>query len=208
MFTIIRADQTRAEIRPQMADIFADGFTQWLGFFSKDKRQISRAFAHIFVESQFYLAMSGDKVAAMAACTDGTELSVRLNTKQLIKHLGFYKGMLAVLFLKREFQVPFHNPNGDQISLEFVGTALEFRGQGAASQVITHILGSKAYKECLIEEVADTNIPAIRLYEKLGFKEYKRKALPKKLAEQNGIHHLVSMKYVNIDDRINSPNTV
>ncbi|RJX37946.1 GNAT family N-acetyltransferase [Paenibacillus pinisoli] len=196
MFTIIRADQARAEVRPQMADIFADGFTQWLGFFSKDKRQIARAFAHIFVESQFYLAMSGDKVAAMAACTDGTELSVRLSGKQLIKHLGLYKGMLAVLFLKREFQVPFHNPDGTKISLEFVGTALEYRGQGAASQVIKHILEYKAYKECLIEEVADTNIPAIRLYEKLGFQEYKRKALPKKLAAQNGINHLVSMKYL------------
>jgi ribosomal protein S18 acetylase RimI-like enzyme len=178
-----------------MSAIFADGFTQWLGFFSKDRNKIAKAFAHIFVLNQFYLAMYGDKVAAMAACTDGTELSVRLNTKQLIKYLGYYKGILAGLILKREFQVPFKNLAGDKCSIEFVGTALEFRGQGAASQVITYILENKSYKEYLIEEVADTNIPAMKLYEKLGFKEYKRKAFPKKLAEKNGINHLVSLKY-------------
>ncbi|GIP32809.1 N-acetyltransferase [Paenibacillus sp. J2TS4] len=196
MYTVIRADQTDLNVRSQMSEIFADGFTQWLGFFSTDRHKIAKAFAHMFVENQFYLAMSGDKVAAMAACTDGTELSVRLNTKQLINHLGFYKGILAGVLLKREFQVSFENPNGDKCSIEFVGTALEFRGQGAASQVIAHILESKSYKEYLIEEVADTNIPAMKLYEKLGFKEYKRKALPKKLAEKNGINHLISLKYV------------
>jgi len=196
MYTIIRADQTDLNVRSQMSEIFADGFTQWLGFFSKDRHKIAKAFAHMFVVNQFYLALSGDKVAAMAACTDGTDLSVRLNTKQLIKHLGFYKGMLAGLILKREFQVPFKNPVGDQCSIEFVGTALEFRGQGAASQVISYILESTPYKEYLIEEVADTNIPAMKLYEKLGFKEYKRKSLPRKQAENNGINHLLSLKYV------------
>lgn len=196
MYTIVKANQTDLDVRSQMSEIFADGFTQWLGFFSKDRHKIAKAFAHIFVENQFYIALSGDKVAAMAACTDGTDLSVKLYTKQLIKHLGFYKGLLAGLMLKREFQVPFHNPNGNKCSIEFVGTALEFRGQGAATQVIAHILENTSYQEYLIEEVADTNIPALRLYAKLGFKEYKRKAIPKKLAEKNGINHLVSLKYV------------
>lgn len=196
MYQIIRADQTELDVRSQMSEIFADGFTQWLGFFSKDRNKIAKAFAHIFVLNQFYLAMSGDEVAAMAACTDGTELSVRLNTKQLIKHLGYYKGILAGLMLKREFQVPFKNPTCDKCSIEFVGTAFEFRGQGAASQVITHILESKSYNEYLIEEVADTNIPAMKLYEKLGFKEYKRKAFPEKLAKKNGINHLISLRYL------------
>lgn len=196
MYTIIRADQTDLNVRSQMAEVFADGFTQWLGFFSKDRNIISKAFAHIFVENQFYVALSGDKVAAMAACTDGTDLSVKLNTRQLIRHLGFYKGMLAGLLLKRELQVPFNNPGGDKCSIEYVGTALEFRGQGAASQVITYIIESTPYKVYLIEEVADTNIPAIKLYEKLGFKEYKRKSFSRKVAEKNGINHLISLEYV------------
>ena len=33
----------------------------------------------------------------------------------------------------------------------------------------------------VIEEVADTNTPAMRLYEKLGFEENRRKPIPEKV---------------------------
>ncbi|MCU6709947.1 GNAT family N-acetyltransferase [Paenibacillus sp. J5C_2022] len=196
MFSVIRADQANGDVRSQMSEIFADGFTQWLGFFSKDSSKIARAFAHMFDLSQFYLAMSGDKVAAMAAVTDGTAYSVILQAKPLRQHLGLLKGSIAGFVLKKEFQVLLDNPELDKCSIEFVGTALAFRGQGAASQVINHIVTTKSYKEFLIEEVADTNIPAMNLYNKLGFTEYKRKAIPKKQVEKIGINHLISLKYV------------
>ncbi|SDC13720.1 Acetyltransferase (GNAT) family protein [Paenibacillus sp. UNCCL117] len=200
MFTVIRADQAQAEAkadaRAQMADIFADGFTQWLGYFSKDRSIIAQAFAHMFVLDQFYLAMSDGQVAAMAACTDGKATSVRLDARLLRKHLGLLKGSLAAFFLKKEFEGLLDNPDGDACSIEFVGTALPFRGQGAASHLLGHIVRHTSYRTYLIEEVADTNTPAMKLYQKLGFQEYKRKALPEKLARKNGIHHLVSLKYV------------
>ncbi|UVI28461.1 GNAT family N-acetyltransferase [Paenibacillus spongiae] len=196
MFTVIRADKTELDVRSQMSEIFADGFTQWLGFFSKDKNTIAKAFAHMFVLDQFYVAITGNKVAGMAACTDGTALSVRLNKKQLRKYLGFFKGSLAGFILKREFEKLLENPFREKCSIEFVGTALEYRGQGAATQIIGYLVESTSYKEYLIEEVADTNIPAIRLYTKLGFEEYKRKPIPAKMAKKNGLNHLVSLKYV------------
>jgi hypothetical protein len=37
------------KLRKQMADIFAEGFAQWLVFFSKDKNIIAKAFAHMFI---------------------------------------------------------------------------------------------------------------------------------------------------------------
>ncbi|WP_307724181.1 hypothetical protein [Brevibacillus brevis] len=51
-----------------MSQIFEEGFTQWLGFFFNDKQTIARAFAHMFVLNQFYVAVTDDrKVAGMAA---------------------------------------------------------------------------------------------------------------------------------------------
>ncbi len=44
----------------------------------------------MFVLEQFYVFIIGDKVAGMVACTDGTALSVRLNKRELRKHLGFF----------------------------------------------------------------------------------------------------------------------
>jgi ribosomal protein S18 acetylase RimI-like enzyme len=196
MFTVIRADKIENDVRLQMSIIFADGFTQWLGYFSKDKSKIAEAFAHMFVLDQFYVAIADNKIAGMAACTDCTKLSVRLGKSELRKHLGFFKGIIAGLVLKKEFERPFENPLPKTGSIEFVGTDPEFRGQGVASQIIHHILDNTPYNEYLIEEVADTNVPAMNLYKKLGFIEYKRTSVPQNKTKKIGINNFISLKYV------------
>lgn len=195
MFTIVRADTLGEQARAPIARIFAEGFSQWLSYFSKDSSQIERAFAHIFVLEQFYVALADGKVAAMAACTDGIAFSVRIDSRELRKHFGFFKGSLAGIVLKKVFQAPMKNPSPLKGSIEFVGTGGEYRGQGAASQLIRHILAHTPYEEYVIEEVADTNIPAMKLYQKLGFVEYKRDAVPPRRARKIGINHIVSLKY-------------
>lgn len=195
-FFVAKADEVEVCVRTQMSEIFADGFIQWLGYFSKDKNIIAKAFAHMFVLDQFYVAIENDKVAGLAACTDGKTLSVSLNKKELRKHLGFFKGSMAGLFLKKEFESPYENFPPNTGSIEFVGTAAEFRGHGAATQIIRHIFENTPYSDYVIEEVADTNTPAMNLYKKLGFEEYKRRAIPQKAAQKNGINYLLSLKYV------------
>ncbi|WP_130860534.1 GNAT family N-acetyltransferase [Gracilibacillus phocaeensis] len=195
-FTVVKADQVDMDVRMQMSIIFAEGFSQWLGYFSKDQHKIAQAFAHMFILEQFYLVIANDKVAGMTACTDGKTLSVRLNKKELRKHLGFFKGSMAGLFLKKEFETLDESFPDNTGSIEFVGTASEFRGQGAASQMIQYILENTSYHDYVIEEVADTNVPAMKLYKKLGFEEYKRKPFSDKMAKKNGINNLLSLRYM------------
>jgi len=201
-FTVIRADKTGLDIRNQMSQIFADGFIQWLGYFSKDKNIIAKAFAHMFVLDQFYIAKVDNKIAGMVACTDCTTASVRLDKKELRKYLGFVKGSIAGIVLKKEFESPFKNPPADTGSIEYVGTASEFRGKGVASQIINYIFDNTPYSEYIIEEVADTNIPAMNLYKKIGFEEYKRATVPKKNAKKIGINYLVSLKLRKYSNKI------
>ncbi|WP_028594277.1 GNAT family N-acetyltransferase [Paenibacillus assamensis] len=200
MFTVIRADQLKFNPRAQMSRIFAEGFSQWLGYFSKDNEAIARAFAHMFVLNQFYVAITDEgTIAAMAACTDGTVSSVKLNSTELRKHLGLLKGTVAGFVLKKEFEATkAAKDDADAVygSIEFVGTAPECRGQGAASAIVRHMLDYAPFEQFFIEEVADTNTPAMNLYHKLGFQEYKRKSLPAKRAAKIGINHIVSLKYV------------
>jgi ribosomal protein S18 acetylase RimI-like enzyme len=195
-FTIVKANKIDIDVRRQMAEIFAEGFTQWLVFFSKDKNIIARAFAHMFVLDQFYVAIADGEIAGVTACTDGKTLSVRLNKKELRRHLGFFKGSMAGIFLKKEFEAPYENFPPNTGSVEFVGTAHEFRGQGVASQIIRHIFENTTYNNYVIEEVADTNTPAMNLYKKMGFEEYKRKAVPQRVAKKIGINHFLALKYV------------
>lgn len=98
MFTVRKADQLQMDARVQMSRIFADGFSQWLGYFSKDKEQIARAFAHMFNLDQFYVAVAGDKVAGMAACSDGTSLSVKLNKKSCGSIWDYIRAALRTCF--------------------------------------------------------------------------------------------------------------
>src|SRR5699024_11572793 len=53
---------------------------------------------------------------------------------ELRKHLGLFKGSMAGIFLKKEFEAPYVDFPPNTGSIEFVGTASKFRGQGAASQ--------------------------------------------------------------------------
>lgn len=193
--TIVKANQTDLDVRKQMAEIFAEGFTQWLVYFSKDKDVIAKAFAHMFILDQFYVAIANGEVAGVTACTDGKSFSVKLNKKELRKHLGFFKGSMAGIFLKKEFEASYEIPPNTG-SIEFVGTAPKFRGQGVATQLIQYIIENTPYHDYAIEEVADTNIPAMQLYEKLGFVEYKRKTVPEKTAKKIGINHFLSLKYM------------
>ncbi|MEC0348060.1 GNAT family N-acetyltransferase [Peribacillus frigoritolerans] len=197
-FLIVKADEVDLDVRTQISEIFAEGFTQWLVFFSKDKNVIAKAFAHMFILDQFYVAIANGEIAGVTACTDGTKKSVRLNKKELRKHLGFFKGSMAGIFLKKEFEAPYENFPPNTGSVEFVGTAPEFRGQGVATQIIQHIIENTPYNDYVIEEVADTNTPAMRLYKKLGFEEYKRKPIPEKIAKKIGINNFLSLKYVKL----------
>jgi ribosomal protein S18 acetylase RimI-like enzyme len=73
-------------------------------------------------------------------------------------------------------------------SLEFVASATEFRGKGAAKGLISHIMDTTPYDEYVLE-VAVNNTPAVKLYEKLGFAEFKRTPAPK----GGGFNHLLYM---------------
>ena len=103
---------------------------------------------------------------------------------------------MAGIFLKKEFETSNENFPPNTGFIEFVGTAPKFRGRGVASHIIQHIIENTPSNEYVIEEVADTNTPAMRLYEKLGFEEYRRKPVPEKVAKKMGIHHFLSLKYV------------
>ncbi|PWJ52041.1 GNAT family N-acetyltransferase [Faecalicatena contorta] len=192
---ISRADMAKdVNVRIGMAKIFGEGFTQWLGFFSKDQDKIAKAFAHIFVLDQFYVAVVGDEVAGMVACTDCMTLSVCLDKKELRKHFGLYKGFLAGIFLKKEFEKPFRNPPLNTGSIEFVGTSSNFRGQGISLKIFDYIFENTPFVDYIIEEVADTNVPAMALYQKMGFVEYKSSSVPVKKATKIGINKFISLK--------------
>ena len=186
-----KANQLPFDPKSQMGMIFAEGYYQWLGFFSKDKENLSKALEHMFDLDYFFVAEENNKIAAIAACTNRKSPPVRLDKKILSEKFGLVRGSIAYVVLKKnlvDHSYPFEVPQ-QTASIEFVATAPEYKGKGVAYSLITYIMQTLSHSEYILE-VADNNIPAIRLYEKLGFNEFERILAPK----GSGIKYLIYMK--------------
>jgi ribosomal protein S18 acetylase RimI-like enzyme len=187
----LRANELSFDPRPQMGRIFVEGFYQWLKYFSKDKEKLSRAMTHIFNLDCFYLAAEGNNIAVITACTNGKSPPIELDKKTLCQTLGFIAGRIAYMMLSKHLvnhPYPFEVMSQTG-SIEFVATSPEFRGRGVAHGLIEHIINTESYSEYVLE-VASNNASAIRLYEKLGFVEFKRTPAPK----QGGFEYLLYMR--------------
>lgn len=191
---IIRLSEAKTDYKAEMGRVFAEGFYQWLRFFSKDKEKLSKAFSHMFNPNNFFLAISKDSVMGIAACAKEGIPSVKLNKKEIKKHLGFIMGTMAYHILKKEFEkkrYPFLITE-KMAAIEFVAVDVKCRRQGVAQGLIEYIIERTAHDSYVLE-VADTNTGAIALYEKLGFKEFLRIKL--KHVKTSGVNFLVYMKH-------------
>ena len=153
--------------------IFAQGFYQWFKYFSKDINCLAKSFENIFIWEKFYFAIIEDHVCGMAAITDGDSPSIKLSQRKMIQNLGIYKGCLAYFILKSMLQnhkYPFPITK-ETSSIEFVAVSENFRRQGVATNLLQHIISITDQKRYILE-VADTNLPAVLSYKKIGFKVF------------------------------------
>jgi ribosomal protein S18 acetylase RimI-like enzyme len=170
----IQAVKVDFDPRPQMGMIFAEGFSHHFEAFSKDTKLLAKAFSHIFDLQYFYVAVSGNEITAMAACTDGIS-PLRFNKAICRKELGFLRGWIAYAQLTKHMvnhKFPFDFISG-MGRIEIVGTAAEHQGKGMAYNLLKHIIESTPYTEYILE-VFDDNVGAVKLYEKLGFETFKK----------------------------------
>jgi len=178
--------------RPQMAEIFAEGFyDDGLKYFSKDKIKLAKAFEHIFMLENFYVTEANGEILAIVGCVDKKPPPVKLDKKILVQQLGFFRGRLAFwgvskFILNKPY--PFDQPI-TAASIEFVATAPAHRGKGAAFGLIGHVMNDMSFDQYVLEVVSH-NAAAMRLYEKLGFVEFMRVPEPKR----SGIEFFVYMR--------------
>ncbi|MFI6299371.1 GNAT family N-acetyltransferase [Nonomuraea sp. NPDC050790] len=194
MIEIARATDLGAAHRRAVAEIFVDGFGSDFAYFSKDPKKLADALQHALVLDVFHVALADGRPAAITACTDGRQLSFRHDKRELRRHLGFYKGTIADMAFKREFYTPLPYAKDRMASLEFVATGSKYRGRGVATALLKHLLGLPQYDEYVLAEISDINTPALRLYEKLGFREFTREKVNH--TKRTGINYYISMRLV------------
>ena len=194
---IKRAIDFDETIRKKISEIFVDGFGKDLKYFSKDTNKLIKAFSHMFVLEYFYVAVINSEIAGMIVCIDKEHFCINHNKNILKKHLGIIKGSIAAIVFKNYFnKYPKYPVKTDEktASIEFVATGSKYRKMGVASAIMEYIFSLPGYNNYILE-VADTNINAYKLYEKLGFKEVYKKKM--KFSKYVGINYFVYMKREN-----------
>jgi len=192
MIEFIRSDELTFDPRPALGLIMAEGFMRHLSFFTTDEAKLGRAFEHSFVLEHFYVALIDGEIAAFVGCSDRTAPIIRLQRKDLCRHLGLVKGIIASIFVRKQMiekPYPFILPPNTG-SIDFVAASKKHRGKGVTKQLMQYVMNQCGFTDYVLE-VVDNNPNAIALYEKLGFKEFKR--VKEKQAEHAGFDYYVYM---------------
>lgn len=192
MIEIVAARELGEEYRRPITEVFVDAFGPDFAYFSKDPRVLADAFEHMLVLDVFHVALLDGQAAGIAALTDGRRPSAVPQGTHLRRHLGLVKGTIAAIALGREFSGGVPGATDGTASIEFVGTATRFQGRGVAGALLRNLIARPGYREFVLEAVSDINTPALALYEKLGFTEYKRVRV--RHTRLSGISYYISLK--------------
>lgn len=152
----------------------ANSYSEELSSLIKEQNIAAKVFEQGIHTERFWVCVENNEILGIPACSDNHGRAFTPNKKVCIKNFGLIRGFITYLIFKSEFskQVPCPETTG---YIEFVGVLDTARGRGIAKKILHEIIEhNKHYKEFILD-VMDNNIPAIKSYEKLGFREFKRK---------------------------------
>lgn len=158
--------------RCSIALCIAEGFERDFSFFCKDTEKVVKALITGIRAERFYIAEIGVEAVAVAGISDHTGRTVYTDCYALCKNFGWIKGIFAKLVLKPEFERTLPYPS-DTGFIEFVAVRKLHRRQGIASVLLRESMRMAAYQEYILDVIAE-NTSAVKCYQKLGFREFKR----------------------------------
>ncbi|MFE9244122.1 GNAT family N-acetyltransferase [Nocardiopsis sp. NPDC006938] len=186
-----RGDTLGEAYRRAITEVFVEGFGEDLAYFSKDTVRLTGAVEHMLVLERFHVALIDGRPAALASLTESGQEAIDHDARTLRRHLGPGKGTIADRVFRTHFQGGSGADRPGRAEIGFVASARRFRGRGAARAVLHHIVSLPGYDEFTLEDIKDTNAPALGLYESVGFREYRRR--PVRHTRWSGFHAYVSM---------------
>ncbi|MEU8303326.1 GNAT family N-acetyltransferase [Actinomadura sp. NPDC048955] len=192
MIEVRRGDELGEDHRRRITAVLVHGFAQDFAFFSSDPRKLTNAFEHMVLLNRFYVALLDGEPAAVASVTAGAQECFAPRWSEIRRHLGAVHGTISHLVLRSQFLGAADETRAGLAEIGFVTTEPGSQGRGVATALMRHILALPDYDEFVLRDIKDTNAPALGLYAKLGFTEYRRR--PVRFARRAGFTDYVSMR--------------
>ncbi|MGO2520853.1 MAG: GNAT family N-acetyltransferase [Microbacterium sp.] len=194
MIVVRRGNELGEEYRRRITEIYVRSFADDFVAFSRDTATLADAFEHMLLLERFYIALVDGEPAGLASLTVGDQVLFAPHWRELRRHLGLVRGLLAYVVIRRWFMRPAGEARPGRGEIGFVATEPAYQGRGVATALLRHLMALPGYHEYVLEDIKDTNAPALAVYAKLGFTVYKRRRV--RFARRVGFTELVSMKLV------------
>lgn len=159
------------EYNEEVASLYVEAFNNKMKIMSNDKEKLKRIFKDSFNDDMYYIALDGDEVIGIAACSNNKKRANKFNISILKKEFGVVKAVFYFGLLKAILEVPTAR-NEKEGYIESVATVYNYRGKGVATSLFNHIHKTCKYEKYILD-VIHGNDNAKHLYENLGYNTYK-----------------------------------
>jgi ribosomal protein S18 acetylase RimI-like enzyme len=194
MVAVRRGDELGEGYRRRITEVYVRAFEDDFVAFSRDTGRLADAFEHMLLLERFYVALVDGEPAGLASLTEGDQVLLAPRWRDIRRHLGLVRGLLCYVVIRSWFMRPSDGARPGLAEIGFVATEPAYQGRGVGTALLRHLLALPGYREYLLEDIKDTNAPALHLYGKLGFTVYKRRTV--RFARRVGFTELLSMKLV------------
>ncbi|HEX5535273.1 MAG TPA: N-acetyltransferase [Actinomycetales bacterium] len=194
MVDVKRGDELGEGYRRRITEVYVRSFAEDFVAFSRDTDKLADAFEHMLLLERFHIALVDGEPAGLASLTEGDQTLFAPQWHEIRRHLGMVRGLLGYVVIRRWFMRPSDGARPGLAEIGFVATEPAYQGRGVATALLRQLLAQPEYREYVLEDIKDTNEPALGLYAKLGFTVYKRRKV--RFARRAGFTELLSMKLV------------
>lgn len=193
-FVVERGDVLGERYRRRITEVYVRSFAEDFVAFSRDTDRLAAAFEHMLLLERFYVVLVDGEPAGLASFTEGEQELFAPRLREILRHLGPVRGLIGYVVIRSWFMGASDGARPGLSEIGFVATEPAYQGRGVATALLRHLLALPGHREYVLEDIKDTNAPALGLYAKLGFTVYKRQRV--RFARRVGFTELVSMKLV------------
>ena len=155
----------------EVVEIFIDGFGHFMTF-TKDRNALRSLFLNALNPFYTYAFVENETVLGILALATNKVRPIKLEKELCINLFGGVKGRILCKQMNAIFQKQVVTMDTD-LYIDVLATSKESRGRGVATRLIEYSLQLQGYEDYYIE-VMSKNTNAKRLYEKIGFVEFKK----------------------------------
>lgn len=183
-------NQLEASHVQQTAALLVDSFYSMFKGITKERELLQRLFTPCMQLDLIYVLLKEDRVAGLIAVSDSRRRAIVMKEETCVSVFGPVKGKILAWQLGKMLSIP--AVKGDRSGyVDFIATSPEYRRKGVGGQLLTFAEAGLDFDELYLDVLKD-NLPAVSLYEKMGYRtESLKKSILMRLA---GIKAMYIMK--------------